>query len=63
MLLDTALLMLAILATAIVIFRMIAREGVFGWQMQNFVFQSRYPQAVVVLAFVFWAAWACTADM
>jgi hypothetical protein len=63
MLVDEALLVLAILATAAMIFRMVAREGVFGWQMQNFVFQSRHPQTVAVLAFVFWAAWACTADM
>ena len=63
MLVDEALLVLAVMATAVMIFRMVAREGLFGWQMQNFVFQSRHPQAVAVLAFVFWAAWACTADM
>ena len=63
MLVDTILLGLAILATAVMIFRMVAREGVFGWQMQNIVFQSRHPKRVVVLALVFWMAWACTADM
>ena len=63
MLVDEALLVLAILATAVMIFRMVAREGVFGWQMQNFVFQSRHPKAVVALALLFWTVWACTADM
>ena len=62
MLMDTILLGLAVLTTALMIFRMVAREGVFGWQMQNYVFQSRHPQAVAVFAFMLWAAWACTAD-
>jgi hypothetical protein len=63
MLVDEALLILAILATAGMIFRMVAREGALGWQMQNFVFQSRHPKAIVILACVFWVAWACTEDM
>jgi len=60
---DTALLMRAILATAILIFRMIAREGTFGWKMQNYVFESRHPKAFFIVAVLFWAAWARTADM
>jgi hypothetical protein len=59
---DTALLILAILTTLVMIFRMAAREGAFGWRMQNFVFQSRRPEVCTILAFAFWAAWACTAD-
>ena len=63
MLIDTALLILAILTTAVLIFRMVAREGTFGWQMQNFVFQSRHPKAFAIAAFLFWTVWACTADI
>jgi hypothetical protein len=62
MLVDEALLILAILATAVMIFMMVAREGVFGWQMQKFVFQSTRPKAIVIFAFVLWVAWACTVD-
>jgi hypothetical protein len=62
MLVDEILLVLAILATVVMAFRMVAREGAFGWQMQDFMFQSRHPKAIVILALIFWAAWACTAD-
>jgi hypothetical protein len=56
MLVDEVLLVLAILATVVMAFRMVAREGAFGWQMQDFVFQSRHPRAIVILALIFWAA-------
>ena len=58
---ENPFLILAILATTVLIFRMIAREGVLGWQMQNIVFQSTRPKAPVVLALVFWTAWVCSA--
>ena len=60
---EDLFLILAILATAVMIFRMVAREGVLGMEMQNIVLQSTRPKAVVVLAFVFWTAWYCAADM
>jgi hypothetical protein len=62
MLVDEGLLVLAILATGAMLFQIAAREGVFGWQMQNFVFQGRRPEVIAILAFMLWAAWACTAD-
>jgi hypothetical protein len=61
--LEDLLLILAILAAAHMIFRVIAREGVLGVAMQNIVFQSTRPKVVVVLACIFWAAWYCAADM
>ena len=60
---ENLFLTLAILATVHMIFRMVAREGVLGLEMQNIVFQSTRPRAPVVLACLFWAAWYCAADM
>jgi hypothetical protein len=63
MLVGSPLLILAILVTGFVAFRMIAREGGFGWQMQNYVFESRHPKAFVIAAVLLWTAWACAEDM
>ena len=56
---DEILLILAFLASSIVLLRAAARVGVLGWQMQNFVFQNRHPEMIAILACVFWTAWAC----
>ena len=60
---ENLFLTLAILETAVVIIRMVAREGVLGLEMQNIVFQSTRPKTPVALACVFWAAWYCAADL